>query len=435
MPLIRAQIDYLKAVKAHEVNKHGASDAALLAPPQTAAPKPTYGPSELVWVIPDSSPGNNRQGGEARVLRHHTDTNMNEYYDLSYIVGMGGERKLPITAILPSAPSEAPVMASRHADATIPDDVDSLRHLVRCERGRREQAERDLAAAKQNFFLELNARQAEVTKLRMRNTGIVESFRNQKRTSENLQEAHLQHANKTGAHIAQLLCTQAELTQRLLAITVSSKEKQEELREMAEKQEVEEARHRTEEAVLRSEVNTNKAALYRAEAESTKLVMEMQHMAMSEMRAREEAEAKAKQAAARECSASAEKTVAQMQVVAVFLSPPFLCHVTTFAARVLCALVSGHRPSAAACFRWTACHMSCRRCSCIGCGRRSCSTFESNWAAEPERSGVARQRAPRYMPDNHCVHPSSFVNAALHDPVKGARAGPAGDCKGPPGAW
>ena len=58
---------------------------------------------------------------------------MNEYYDLSYIVGMGGERKLPITAILPSAPSEAPVMASRHADATIPDDVDSLRHLVRCD--------------------------------------------------------------------------------------------------------------------------------------------------------------------------------------------------------------------------------------------------------------------------------------------------------------
>ena len=56
-------------------------------PPQTAAPKPTCGTSELVWVIPDTSPRNNRRGGEARVLRHHFDTNMNEYNDLSYIMG------------------------------------------------------------------------------------------------------------------------------------------------------------------------------------------------------------------------------------------------------------------------------------------------------------------------------------------------------------
>ena len=79
--------------------------------------------------------------------------------------------------------------------------------------------------------------------------------------------------------------------------------------------------------MLRTEVNTKQAALYRAQAESTKLVMDMQHMAMAETRAREEAEAKSERAASRECSASAEKAEAQMQVLAVFLSPPPLCHI------------------------------------------------------------------------------------------------------------
>ena len=200
--MLSYQIDYIKP-DAVRHGTYGASDAALLSPLTSLITdlQPTYSAGSMVWVVPDMTPGNNREGGTARVESSSFDNSGAEIYNLKYVVGTAGEKNLPIAAILPAQPVAEPA-GSRHGSASLPTDIASLQHLLQLERAARKEAEQKLTSQCQEHMLELRAREAEVAQLKTQKVHIATSLKHQKARSEELEHAHSSHVRQTDARVS-----------------------------------------------------------------------------------------------------------------------------------------------------------------------------------------------------------------------------------------